>query len=114
MMQQYALATQAANYVLGSIRRSMDSRSREVLLPLCSALVRPHLESCAQLWRPQHRKDMDLLEWVQRRATKVIRWVEHHSYENRLRHLGRGNPRYQYRLGEERIESNPAEGAWGY
>ncbi|KFQ04404.1 hypothetical protein N329_07954, partial [Haliaeetus albicilla] len=88
MTQQYVLAAQKANCILGCIQRSVTSRSREAILPLNSTLVRPHLEYCHQLWGSQHRKDMDLLERVQKRAMKMIRGLEHLSYEDRLRDLG--------------------------
>jgi len=70
MTWQCALTAQKANCILGCIKRSVTSRLREGILPLYSALVRPHQESRIQLWSPQHRKDLDLLERVQRRPQK--------------------------------------------
>jgi len=83
-----ALTRKKANGILGCIRQSKASRSREVVLPPCPALVRPHPRSCVHFWAPWYKRDMDTLERVQQRATEMKKGLEHLLYVERLRELG--------------------------
>ena len=77
-----------AQRLLGYIRRQFRYRNKEIVLLLYKSLVRPHLEYAVQFWSPDLRKDVDRLERVQRRATKLVPSIRHMDYQSRLRALG--------------------------
>lgn len=82
MPQQCVLAAQKPNHLLRCITRQVANRLRKVVLPQYQAQVRPHLECCIWFWGPQHKKDMDLLEGIQRRATKITQRLKFLSCED--------------------------------
>ena len=73
-----------ANSRLGLIKRTITTRSREVILPLYKSLVRPILEYCVAIWHPHLQRDINEIEKVQRRATKLISSIKNHTYSQRL------------------------------
>ena len=88
MNQQCDMAAKKANAILGCITKSIESKAREVIMPLYSALARSHLEYCVQFWALQFQKDNDKLERVQRRVTRMVEGLKSMPYEERLRELG--------------------------
>jgi ribonucleases P/MRP protein subunit RPP40 len=81
-------AATKANKILGFIRRTVISRDKNIILNLYKTLVRPHLEYCAQAWSPYLQKDKEVLEKVQRRATKMIKGMGTLQYDERLEKCG--------------------------
>ena len=82
------IAASKGNQILGLIRRNITYKGKKLIIPLYKAIVRPHLEYCIQAWRPYRKKDIDTLERIQRRATKIIPELRDLSYEERLKECG--------------------------
>ena len=85
--QQCDLVARKVNGTLGCIAWSVASKVTEMILPLHSALVRPHLEYCVQFWTLHFKKDGGLLGRVQQRAARMFRGLEYLPYEERFREL---------------------------
>ena len=84
--EQCGIAASKGNQILGLIRRTITYKEKELIIPLCKATVRPHLEQRIQAWRPCRKKDIDTR--IQRRATNMIPKLRYLSYEERLKDCG--------------------------
>ena len=85
--EQCISASNKANRILGFIKRTVTNRTPEVILKLYLALVRPHLDYAVQFWSPYYRMDINRLEAIQRRMTKMISGIRNLEYKDRLDRL---------------------------
>ena len=74
--------------VLSMIRRQFKDIDKECFTILYKSFVRPHMEFAIQAWSPYLKRDIECLEKVQRRATKLVKGFKKLSYQDRLRKLG--------------------------
>jgi ribonucleases P/MRP protein subunit RPP40 len=114
---QCSAAASRGMSVIGLVKRNFRDLDAESFLILYKTYIRPHLEYCVQVWSPHLKKDVQLLERVQRKSTKLLRGLNKLSYQQRLQRLGltmleerreRGDLIEVYKIstGKENIESN--------
>ena len=85
MAKQKEKSCKTANRVLGFIALNFRYKDKELILPLYKSIVRPHLEHAVQFWSPNLRRDIDKIEKIPRRATKMISEIRNHSYHQRIK-----------------------------
>ena len=85
--QKQRKATKQPTEYLGSLPPTSCTKTKELMIPLYKSLVRPHLEYAVQFLSPHLRLDIDKIEKVQRRATKMIPEIRDLSYNQRIKDL---------------------------
>ena len=98
--KQYLEARNKANRMLGFISRNVAHRSKEVIKTLYNAYVRPHLEYCVQAWSPHYKNDIEMLEKVQHRATKLVSGLRGLDKYSRLKELNMFTLETRYKRGD--------------
>ena len=83
--RQVTEAVKKANRALAQLRRTISDKETDTVIPIYKATVIPHLEKCIQAWAPYLKKDINPLEQVQHRATKMITSLRKLPYEQRLK-----------------------------
>ena len=83
-----SMCTKKANRMVGLIKHTFSFMDKDMFLVLYRSLIRPLLEYCPQIWSPYYNKDINMLEKVQRRATKLVPSLYDLPYDQRLLHLG--------------------------
>ena len=83
--KQVAELVKRANRILGMIKRAITCKNIPNIMSYYKTLVRPILDYASAVWNPYHKKDIEKLEKVQRRATKLIREIRNLPYRDRLR-----------------------------
>ena len=73
--------------MLGMLKRTFATRNKDIWKKLYTTYVRPHLEFAVSAWNPYLKKDIETLEKVQRRATRISPAIKNLTYENRLEAL---------------------------
>ena len=81
--EQCCITASKGNQILVLIRRNITYKEKKLIIPLYKAIIMPHLEYCIQAWRPYRKKDIDRLERIQKRTTKMIPELRDLSYEER-------------------------------
>ncbi len=78
--KQCAVSAAKADRVLGQIKSSFSYHGKETVLPLYTALVRPHLEYAVSVWSSSTKSNIMTLEKVKKRATKIIKPLSNKPY----------------------------------
>ena len=95
-----AKCAKKANRVLGMVKHTFSYMDKDMFISLYKTLIRPQMEYCPQVWSPYLQKDINILEKVQRRATKLVPGLQDLPYEQRLKMLK------LYPLAERRIRGD--------